>query len=96
MPLKQRISSLIMLSEILPMVLIAPFHHHQEPVREDIQCESCSQHKPHSGHLTTQSSTDECLICRLLAQQFSPAETPAASAPVHARRIDTGSDCSGE
>ncbi len=91
--MKQRISSLIMLSVILPMVLIAPFHHHREQVPEDIQCESCSQHKPHCGHLTTQTSTDECLICRLLAQQFSPAETQSTCAPEQAGAIDTGCNC---
>ena len=60
-----------MLSVLLPMLLVAPFHHHADPVREDDPCESCSQHKPHPGHLTAQICTDECLVCRILYQQYT-------------------------
>jgi hypothetical protein len=90
MPLKQRISSFLMLSVMLPMVFLAPFHHHDEPAQDDIPCESCTRHQPHAGHLSAQTGTDECLICRLLCQQFFPPVTPAFIAPSSVRLVNTG------
>lgn len=70
----RRISSAILLSVFLPIVLLAPFHHHQQPSLEDVSCEACSQHQPHPGHLSSNTGTDDCLICQLLGQQYFPSE----------------------
>ena len=73
MLLKRRISGFILLSVILPMVFLAPFHHHDEHHHADISCEQCAHHQPHPGHLSDESDTDDCLICQLLAQQYVPS-----------------------
>lgn len=72
MSLRRSIYAIIMLSVALPMVFVAPFHHHEYESREDIRCDACTQHEPHPGHLTPKSGSDECLVCQLLAQQFYP------------------------
>ena len=40
--------------------------------------------------LSAQTGTDECLICRLLCQQFFPPVTPAFIAPSSVRLVNTG------
>ena len=89
MPRKQRISAFLMLSVLLPMLLVAPYHHHSDPVQEDVPCESCSQHKPHPGHLTAQICTDECLVCRILYQQYAPSADLAVSILSLERTVDS-------
>ncbi len=73
MLLKRRISGFILLSVILPMVFLAPFHHHDEHDHGGISCEECAHHQPHPGHVSDESDTDECLICQFLAQQYIPS-----------------------
>ena len=75
MSLKRRIFAAWLLSVVLPMVFLAPFHHHDLDLREDVLCEDCSQHLPHHGHLSTGTATGECLVCQLLFQQYVPAES---------------------
>ena len=75
MLLKRRIFAAWLLSVVLPMVFLAPFHHHELEQREEVFCEDCSQHLPHHGHLSAGSATGECLVCQLLFQQFVPAES---------------------
>ena len=58
----RRIFAAWLLSVILPVVFLAPFHHHHRDALEDIHCEACSQHIPHQGHLTPGTGTDDCLI----------------------------------
>jgi hypothetical protein len=79
-----------MLSVLLPMLLVAPFHHHADPVREDEPCESCSQHKPHPGHLTAQICTDECLVCRILYQQYTPSAVLTFHILLSEQTVDSG------
>jgi hypothetical protein len=74
MSLKRRIFAFWLLSVILPMVFVAPFHHHDLGQEEDVFCADCSQHLPHHGHLSAGTATGECLVCQLLFQQFMPAE----------------------
>ena len=87
---KKRISSVILLSVILPIVLLAPFHHHEQPGKADISCDACSQHLPHQGHLSTGSGTDDCLICQLLGQQYFPSEGVTVLYAAAVSRPDTG------
>lgn len=75
MSLKRRIFAAWLLSVVLPMVFIAPFHHHDTGRPEDVFCEDCSQHLPHHGHLSAGTATGECLVCQLLFQQFVPTES---------------------
>ena len=74
MLLKRRIFAAWLLSVVLPMVFLAPFHHHGPEQREDVFCEDCSQHLPNHGHLSAGSATGECLVCQLLFQQYVPSE----------------------
>jgi hypothetical protein len=72
-PSKRRISALFLLSVVLPIVFLAPFHHHIEQIRTDISCKACAHHQSHPGHLSEETGTNECLICQLLAQHYVPS-----------------------
>ena len=80
MSLKRRIFAAWLLSVVLPMVFIAPFHHHDLGQQEDVFCADCSQHLPHHGHLSAGTATGECLVCQLLVQQFVPSENTVVQA----------------
>lgn len=79
MSLKRNIFANILLSVVLPIVFLAPFHHHDHPLSQEISCVDCTHHQPHPGHISLQTITDECLICHFLAQVYVPAFEPAAS-----------------
>ena len=66
----RRISSTFLLAIILPIIFLAPFHHHEEPLASDISCDACAHHQPHPGHLSEQPGTHDCLICQLLNNAF--------------------------
>ena len=76
---KRRISSAILLSVIVPMLVLAPYHHHPRQHTDIPDCDACHEHKPHSGHLTSQISLPECLVCQLLGVQFIPQTVPQFS-----------------
>ena len=71
---KRRWFAAMLLSVILPMALVAPFHHHHDYPDSESRCQDCLEHRPHQGHLSNNNSTDECLICQFLAQMFVPSE----------------------
>lgn len=73
---KRRIIAAWLLSVILPVVGLAPFHHHPEP-EQDISCEACSRDLPHPGHLTDNVSLDHCIVCQLLTELYVPADAMA-------------------
>lgn len=77
--LKRRISADFLLSIVLSIVFLAPFHHHDQPLTQVISCDDCSHHQPHPGHLSENPGTDECLICQLLAQVYVPTIGPAVN-----------------
>ena len=59
-----------MLSVFLPIVFLVPFHHHgSEPVGDD-KCEQCP------GHFGQNAGTDDCLLCKVLLQQYVASEGP--------------------
>lgn len=70
------ISVNFLLSIALSAVFLVPFHHHDEPLQQEISCDDCARHLPHSGHLSEKPGTHECLVCQLLAQVFVPAAGP--------------------
>jgi hypothetical protein len=61
------------------MVFLAPFHHHDEPIPQEISCDECAHHQPHPGHFSEKPGTDECLICQLLVQVYVPTAGPVIS-----------------
>ena len=91
MLLKRRISGFLLLSVILPMVILAPFHHHDGHDHAGISCEECAHHHPHPGHVSDESDTDECLICQFLAQQYIPSADLVAD--LFASDCDTFAGC---
>ena len=86
---KRRIAAAVLLLVILPAVLLAPFHHHKQRYQADIQCDACAQQVPHPGHLSSQSGTDDCLICQLLGQQFVPSEEISVCLTAAIRQSDS-------
>lgn len=75
----RRISTSFILSIVLSIVFVAPFHHHDEQLLHEISCDECVHHQPHSGHLSEKLGTDECLICQLLAQVYVPTAGPVVN-----------------
>ena len=80
--------AILLLSVVLPMTLVLPFHHHDVPDQEEFSCELCEHHQPHPAHLSSSDHPDNCLICQFLGIGF----LPEASAEVVAVIAD-GSDC---
>ena len=77
MKMRKQIQAVWLLSVILQVIFVAPFHHHDHDAAEDLHCEACAHHQPHAGHLTAQGATDDCLVCQLLGQFYVPADAPA-------------------
>ena len=64
--------SAALLAVILPLVFLAPYHHHAHEAAETDPCEACLHHRPHAAHLSSDSSLPDCLICQFLSVQFTP------------------------
>ncbi len=77
MSLKRSILANFLLSIILSMVFLAPFHHHDDPSPQQIPCDDCAHHQ----HLSVKPCTDECPICQLLALVYEPTVGPAINLP---------------
>ena len=93
--LKRRISALFLLSVVLPVVILAPYHRHDKPFTTEISCQECSHHQSHPGHLSEQTGTDNCLVCQLLAQQYMPSADPAVRL-LSSEFVTLASDYSGD
>ena len=75
--------AVLLLSVILPMTLVLPFHHHETEESSALSCDLCTRHQPHSGHLTAEGHLDNCLVCQFLGISYLPEESVAApSVPV--------------
>ena len=70
--------AVLLLSIVLPMALVLPFHHHEAEESALDSCEFCSHHLPHQGHLASNSQIDNCLICQLLGVSYLPEESAGA------------------
>jgi len=93
--LKRRISANFLLSIVFSIVFLMPFHHHDEPLPQEISCDDCAHHQPHPGHLSEKPGTDECLICQLLAQVYEPTVEPVVNL-LSSDCISIVSDVSGD
>ena len=75
--------AVLLLSVVLPMTLVVPFHHHEVEESSLLSCELCEHHQPHAGHLTSAGHLDTCLVCQFLGNCFLPEESfSVLSAPV--------------
>ena len=75
--------AVLLLSVVLPMTLVVPFHHHEAEESSLLSCELCEHHQPHAGHLTSAGHLDTCLVCQFLGNCFLPEESISApAAPV--------------
>jgi len=72
--------AVLLLSVVLPMTLVLPFHHHDAEESAADSCEQCTNHQPHSGHMGSSDPGDNCLICQFLGVTFLPEKS--ADAPV--------------
>lgn len=70
--------AVLLLSVVLPMTLVLPFHHHETEESAADSCELCANHQPHSGHLESASHLDNCLICQLLGISYLREESAGA------------------
>ena len=62
-----------MLSVFMPMVVILPFHHHdEEELRQDIECQACENHLPHPGHVSEDLQIHDCIFCHVQGSQYLP------------------------
>ena len=74
--------AVLLLSVVLPMTLVLPFHHHEAGEAPLSSCEECTNHQPHPGHMGSSDPGDRCLVCQFLSVTFLPeksAEAPARS-----------------
>ena len=74
--------AVLLLSVVLQMTLLLPFHHHEHPDPEELSCELCEHHQPHPAHLSASAQPDNCLICQFLGVSYLPeasAEAPAGT-----------------
>jgi len=69
--------AVLLLSVVLPITLVLPFHHHETEKSATDSCELCANHKPHPGHLESASHLDNCLICQLLGVSYLPGKAAA-------------------
>lgn len=70
--------AVLLLSVVLPMTLVLPFHHHDAEESAADFCELCANHQPHPGHLESASHLDDCLICHLLGVSYLREESVGA------------------
>ena len=73
--------AVLLLSVVLQMTLVLPFHHHGHPDLEELSCELCEHHEPHPAHLSSSAQPDNCLICQFLGVNYLP-EAPAVAPAV--------------
>ena len=76
------VPAVLLLSVMLQIALVLPFHHHEHPDQEELSCELCEHQKPHPAHLSSSVHPDNCLICQFLGVSYLPeasAEAPAAT-----------------
>ena len=67
--------AVLLLSVVLPMTLVLPFHHHDTGDSSVSSCEQCTNHQPHPGHMGSSDQGDNCLICQFLGVSFLPEES---------------------
>lgn len=72
--------AVLLLSLVLPMTLVLPFHHHETVESALEPCELCATHQSHPGHLVSASPMDNCLICQFLGISYLPEESVDAPA----------------
>lgn len=81
----RRAISVLLLSVVLPMTLVLPFHHHQAEEQAHEPCELCATHQSHPGHLESAGQMDNCLICQFLGVTYLPEESVDAPSRQDAR-----------
>ena len=72
--------ALLLLSVVLPMTVVVPFHHHDPPAQEERSCDLCAHHQPHPAHLSASDQPDHCLICQFLGASYLPEQSAAVPA----------------
>ncbi len=70
--------AVLLLSAVLPITLVLPFHHHDADESATPLCELCTSHQPHPGHLESASHLGDCLICQLLGATYLIEESVGA------------------
>ncbi|MBR5176639.1 MAG: hypothetical protein IKW89_12025 [Bacteroidales bacterium] len=67
--------AVLLLSVVLPMTLVLPFHHHETGASSLLSCEQCTNHQPHPGHMGSSDQQDDCLVCQFLSVAFLPEDS---------------------
>lgn len=75
--------AVLLLSVVLPITLVLPFHHHEIEEVALEPCELCATHQSHPGHLVAANPMDNCLVCQFLGVTYLPEETADAPAKPH-------------
>ncbi len=74
MKAKQKILAMVLLSVFLTRIAVLSLHTHEPVYHADYECEQCSHHACHSGHLIEfQLADNNCLICQLCQLPFAMA-----------------------
>lgn len=64
-------AAIVVLVAMLLQVGVRTFHVHQGHSTVRIECEDCSHHRVHDGHLINwDGQSDDCMLCQVLSTQF--------------------------
>lgn len=75
MKFRERLYAFLLASVFMPMLLLAPFHSHEEHQnRPADDCECCINHTPHDGHISDESPIPQCVLCNFVWAQYLPQQ----------------------
>lgn len=89
----------LLLLVYVPMMIAVTLHHHGEAERAYaiVQCQDCTHHVHHSGHLMAiQHAMHDCVLCQLQSTPYLPSATlviAAAAVPMRITRTDACAKC---
>lgn len=73
MKFRERLYALLLASVFMPMLLLAPFHNHEDHhSRHTEECECCINHIPHTGHISDDNPLPQCVLCNFVWAQYLP------------------------
>ena len=94
--MKQRrnISALLLLAVFLTRIAVLAVHTHEPVYHADYECEQCTHHTCHSGHLTEwQLADSECLLCQLCQLPYAMALSIIVAALLFLTRYIRAAEC---
>ncbi|MBR4621082.1 MAG: hypothetical protein IKO46_08865 [Salinivirgaceae bacterium] len=94
MKAKHKISAILLLAVFLTRIAVLSLHTHEPVYHADYECEQCTHHACHSGHLTEwQLADSECLLCQLCQLPYAMAMLISIASLLLPARYIGNADC---